>query len=116
MNAIDTNIFAYLFDSSAPAKKALAQKLLAGLILKPHETVMLWQVVSEFLVCLRKVERKGLLAPEQLKVSFREVLQLFPLKLPSLGGLEKALALYELYSLSHWDSLLMAACQESGVT
>ena len=93
MNAIDTNIFAYLFDSSA-----LAQKLLGGLILIPHETVMLWQVASEFLACLRKVERKGLLGPEQLKVSFREVLQLFPLKLPSLGGLEKALALYELYS------------------
>jgi predicted nucleic acid-binding protein len=116
MNAIDTNIFAYLFDSSAPAKKALAQKLLEGLILRPHETVMLWQVASEFLACLRKVERKGLLGPEQLKVSFREVLQLFPLKFPSLGGLERALALYELYSLSHWDSLLIAACQESGVT
>ncbi len=116
MNAIDTNIFAYLFDSNAPIKKALAQKLLAGLILRPHETVMLWQVASEFLACLRKVERKGLLGPQQLKKNFREVLQLFPLKFPSLEGFDRAIALYELYSLSHWDSLLIAACQESGVT
>ncbi len=77
---------------------------------------MLWQVAGEFLACLRKVERKGLLQPEQLKVNFREVLQLFPLKFPSLEGFEKAMLLYELYSLSHWDSLLIAACQEAGVT
>ncbi|MSR60611.1 MAG: nucleic-acid-binding protein, contains PIN domain protein [Planctomycetaceae bacterium] len=77
---------------------------------------MLWQVAVEFLACLRKAERKGLLTAEQVKVNFREVLQLFSLKLPSAKVFERGFVLHERYSLSHWDSLLIAACQEADVT
>jgi len=116
MNAIDTNIIAYTFDPSVPSKQALAKKLLYELILKPHETVLLWQVSGEFLACLRKAERKGLLTGEQVMVNFREVLHLFPLKLPTPKVFDRAFVLYEHFSLSHWDCLLLAACQEAGVT
>jgi predicted nucleic acid-binding protein len=39
MNAIDTNVAAYLFDSTAPNKQARAQELLDGLTLQPSQTV-----------------------------------------------------------------------------
>lgn len=116
MNAIDTNIAAYLFDPSAPEKQVRAQQLVDDMVLQPQETVWLWQVAAEFLACLRKASKQGALAPEQVPVEFRKVLQLFALKLPTALVLERCFALHERYSLSHWDSLLIAACQEAGVT
>jgi predicted nucleic acid-binding protein len=77
MNAIDTNILGYLFDPDAPDKQSRAQQLLDGLVLKPRETVWLWQVAVEFLACLRKAARKGALAPEEVPTNFRKLLQVF---------------------------------------
>ncbi len=116
MNAIDTNVLAYLFDPDAPEKQSRAQELLDGLVLKPQESVWLWQVAVEFLACLRKAARKDVVAPERVPVEFRDLLRLFALKLPTAQVLERGFALHERYSLSHWDSLLVAACQEAGVT
>lgn len=116
MNAIDTNVLVYLFDPSAPLKQVRAQQLLDDLVLRPQETVWLWQVAVEFLACLRKASNKGALTPEQVPVDFRRLLQLFALKLPTVQVLERSFALHERFSLSHWDSLLIAACQEAGVT
>jgi hypothetical protein len=48
MNAIDTNIVAYTFDTTAPVKQTLARQLLYNLVLKPHETILLWQAASNF--------------------------------------------------------------------
>ncbi len=116
MNAIDTNILSYLFDPDAPEKQSRAQQLLDELVPKPQETVWLWQVAVEFLACLRKAARKGAVAPERVPFEFRSLLKLFTLKLPTAQILERGFALHERYSLSHWDSLLIAACQEAGVT
>ena len=110
MNAIDTNIPGYLFDPDAPDKQARAQRLLDDLVLDPQQTVWLWQVAVEFLAYLRKAARKGIVAPERVPVEFRELLQLFSLRLPSAQVLDRAFELHERYSLSHWDSLLIAAC------
>jgi predicted nucleic acid-binding protein len=48
-------------------------------------------------------------------VDFRKLLQLFALRLPTVQILERSFALHERYSLSHWDSLLVAAFQDAGV-
>ena len=116
MNAIDTNVFTYSFDTTAPTKQALARQLLFDLVLDPRETVLLWQVAAEFLAYLRKAERKNLLTSEQVKVDFRAVMQLFSLEVPTANVFDRGFALYKRYSLSHWDSLRIAACQEAGVT
>ena len=94
----------------------MARRLLRRLVLKPRETVLLWQVAIEFLASLRKAESKGQLTGEQVKLSFHEVLQLCSLTFPTAKVLDRGFVLHESYSLSHWDSLLVAACQEAGVT
>lgn len=116
MNAIDTNILVYLFDQDVSEKQRQAQQLVDELVRKPQETVWLWQVAIEFLACLRKAAKKAVLAPERVPVEFRDLLKLFPLMLPSAQILEGSFALHERFSLSHWDSLLIAACREAGVT
>ncbi|HVA51256.1 MAG TPA: PIN domain-containing protein [Pirellulales bacterium] len=116
MNAIDTNIFAYAFDPADPGKQAKARQLLFDLVAKPPESVLLWQVAVEFLAFLRKAEGRGRLTAEEVKTRFQEVLQLFSVQLPTVRIFERGFNLYERYSLSHWDSLLIAACHEAGVT
>lgn len=116
MNAIDTNVFVYTFDPADPAKQARARQLVLDLVSKLNESVLLWQVAVEFLACLRKAQSQGLLTGEDVKARFQEVLQLFALRLPTVQILERSFALHERYSLSHWDSLLVAACHDAGVT
>ncbi|MGH7135213.1 MAG: PIN domain-containing protein [Pirellulales bacterium] len=116
MNAIDTNVLAYAFDPADPGKQAKARQLLSELVGDPAESVLLWQVIVEFLAFLRKAEGQGRLTAEDVKARFQEALQLFTLKFPTSEVLHRGFALYERYSLSHWDSLLVAACQDAGVT
>jgi predicted nucleic acid-binding protein len=116
MNAIDTNVFVYTFDPADPAKQTRARQLVLDLVSKSHESVLLWQVVVEFLAFLRKAQGKGLLTSVEVKARFQEVQQLFALKIPSAQVLERSFPLRERYSLSHWDSLLVAGCQDAGVT
>jgi len=41
---------------------------------------------------------------------------LFPLVFPSIAVLDHALDLAKRYSLSYWDSLILGACKDAGVT
>lgn len=41
---------------------------------------------------------------------------MFPLRIPSTKVFEIAFDLHSRYSLSHWDSMLLAACKDAGVT
>jgi predicted nucleic acid-binding protein len=116
MNAIDTNVLAYTFDPADPGKQAQASQLVFDLASKPPESVLLWQVAVELLAFLRKAEGQGRLTGEEVKARFQEALQLFALKIPTVQIFERTFTLHERYSLSHWDSLLIAACREAGVT
>ena len=40
----------------------------------------------------------------------------FPVVFPTIGVLDHALDLAKHYSLSHWDSMILGACKEVGVT
>jgi predicted nucleic acid-binding protein len=62
MNAVDTNVYVYALDADEPAKQAKAIDLLDRLALKPNDSVIVWQVASEFLGQLRRCESKGRLA------------------------------------------------------
>ncbi len=58
MIAIDTNIWAYAISQQDPEKQKHARELLNRLAMT-DETITLWQVTSEFMNCLYRMEGKG---------------------------------------------------------
>lgn len=116
MNAVDTNVLVYALDAGAPVKQAKAQQLLDRLVQQPAETLLLWQVASELLSCLRKWESAGRITPADAEAHFRDALAMFPLHIPSAALFDRSFELRSRFSLSHWDSMSLAACKEAGVT
>jgi predicted nucleic acid-binding protein len=116
MNAIDTNILVYAHDADEPTKQAKATSLLNQLVQHPLETVLLWQVSGELLSCLRKWESAGRISAKDVEANFRDVLAMFPLRIPTVVVFDVSFRLRSRFSLSHWDSLLVAACKVHGVT
>jgi predicted nucleic acid-binding protein len=115
MNAIDTNVFVYALDSDEPVKRARAHELLERLMQRPAETVLLWQVAGELLSCLRKWESAGRVTTERVESTFRDVFAMFSLRLPSASCFATSFDLRSRYSLSHWDSMVVAGCKEAGI-
>jgi predicted nucleic acid-binding protein len=89
--------------------------LLDGLTQQSGETVLLWQVAGEFPSCLCRWEAAGRMSAADVEANFRDVLAMFPLRLPAAACFATSFALRSRYSLSHWDSMLLAACKEAGV-
>jgi predicted nucleic acid-binding protein len=115
MNAVDTNILIYRLDPRDPVKQAKARLLLQRLRRKPGETVLLWQVAGEFLRQLRSWQDQGEITRAQLLRHSQFVRRVLPLVLPTPPVLDRALDLANRHRLSHWDSMVLAACIESGV-
>ena len=115
MNAVDTNVFVYSVDVDEPSKRTNARELLQQFLVNPPETILLWQVIGEFLNCLRRWERQGRISAADVEDNIRDVLTGFPIALPTTNIIPLSLSLSSRYSLSHWDSMLIAACVEAGV-
>ncbi len=116
MIAIDTNILIYAIDDSEPVKQSKAQALLSILSANPASTVTLWQVLSELLRYLRRLVEVGDISEQQMRAEFDVYRNLFAVQAPSPGVFDRALDLASRYSLSHWDSMLLGACEVAGVT
>jgi predicted nucleic acid-binding protein len=116
MNAVDTNVFVYSLDDDEPAKQVKARDLIGRLVQPPIGTLLLWQVAAELLSCLRKWESAGRITAADVEAHFRDVIVLFPLRAPIATVFDIAFDLQKRFSLSHWDSLLLTACKEAGVT
>ncbi len=116
MNAVDTNVFVYSLDASDPVKQAKARDLFKRLAQPPTETILPWQVAGELLNNLRKRQAAGRIAAGDIEAHVRDFLAMFPLALPNARVFEKYFDLFSRFSLSHWDCMLLAACNEAGVT
>jgi predicted nucleic acid-binding protein len=116
MNAVDTNVYVYALDADESVKQAKALDLFDRLMQRPAETVFLWQVASEFLNQLRRWESKGQLTPAVVETTFHHFLTMFPLRIPSERVFQLSFDLCSRFSLSHWDSMILAACKDVGVT
>jgi predicted nucleic acid-binding protein len=116
MNAVDTNIVVYSFDVYSPVKQQRAGALLSTLLLRPQESVLLWQVAAEVLNCLRRWQAAGRMSVADVEAHTHDTLKLFSLVTPSEAVIKCSLNLTTRYSLSHWDSMLVAAAIEAGVT
>ena len=114
MNAIDTNVLVYAVDFGEPEKQEQASDLLTRLVAEA-DTVLLWQVAAEYLSCLRRFAATGRFPATDIAPEIEEWLRVFPLVSPSRNAIANVLSLYARYSLSHWDSMLLAACIDAGV-
>jgi len=77
--------------------------------------LLLWQVAGELLSCLRRWGSTGKRTAGDVDADIQDILAMFPLELPTKDVIPRALGLHSRYSLSHWDSMLVAACVEAGV-
>jgi predicted nucleic acid-binding protein len=115
MNALDTNILVYFVDRDEPVKRAKTIQLLGTLVQQEVETVVPWQVAAEFVSCLRRWEREKRIGRQETLGNLERLDSMFRCVLPTQVVLGKSLDLSSRYSLSHWDSMLVAACIEAGV-
>ena len=116
MNAVDTNILLYSIDQNEPAKQLKAQQLLQQLYTGSTGTVLLWQVLGELGQQLRRWRDQGKLTQAEFVQHIQSFRYLFPLALPIATVFDSALSLAERFSLAHWDSMLLGACQSAGVS
>jgi predicted nucleic acid-binding protein len=115
MNAIDTNVLVYRFDRSEPTKRLVAKQLMHQLQ-SDGETVLMWQVVAEFHRKLSAWRQQGMLKPNDVVRISVVVRRLFPIILPAIASIDRAIRYAETYGLSHWDSMLVAACAEASAS
>lgn len=110
MNAVDTNILIYVNDPRDPLK----QKIAASLISSLAEGILLWQVAGEYLAASRKLESLGYNRLQAYQY-IRDLQQVWYTALPTWKVIDRAENLISRFSLSHWDSMIVAACLEANV-
>lgn len=115
MLAVDTNVFIYAIDRRDLQKRAAARLLLTQLATPPSSAVLLWQVAGETCSQLRAWRDGKRISDRAFKRYLQLFQRLFPLVMPLPAVLDRALVLADRHSLSHWDSMIVAACIESGI-
>ncbi len=115
MNAVDTNVLVYAVDTAEPIKSRLAQELLKSLASEPLPLVVPWQVAAEFLTCMRRWEDSGRINRTDTNAYLNKFILSLPIIYPTANSLSIALDVSDKHSLSHWDSMLLAACVEAGI-
>ena len=110
MNAVDTNILIYVNDRRDPAKQAIAVSLVSSLT----DGVLIWQVACEYLAASRKLEPLGYDRVQAYQY-IRDLQQVWYTVLPTWAIIDRAEDLMRRFSLSHWDSMVVAACLEANV-
>jgi predicted nucleic acid-binding protein len=111
MNAVDTNVLIYARDPRNPVKHRKARELTAQM----PEGGLLWQVACEFIAASRKLTDVGYTQAQAWR-ELEELRKLWKVILPGEQVLVRAERLTATHNLSFWDSLLVAACMEGGVT
>lgn len=66
MNAVDTNVFIYRLDRRDPVKQGKARSQLRQLALDATPTILVWQVLGEFVRQLRSWQDQGHLTRDAL--------------------------------------------------
>jgi len=110
MRAVDTNILIYVNDQRDPAKQAIAATLVSSLT----DGALIWQVACEYLAASRKLVVLGYDRVQSYQY-IRDLQQVWYSVLPSWTVIDRAENLIGKFSLSHWDSMIVAACLEANV-
>jgi len=110
MNAVDTNILIYVNDPRDSVKQETAASLVSNLT----EGILLWQVACEYLAASRKLESLGYDRAQAYQY-IRDLQQVWYTALPTWNVIDRAENLMSRFNLSHWDSMIIAACLEANV-
>lgn len=116
MFTFDINVLVYSLDRGDPVKHQQALDCLAQHVDNVLAPVILWQVACETVAWLRRGVSRKMLTAEQASLSIKSLTSGFQIATPLPATFDRALGLFERYSLSHWDSLLIAACIDAGIT
>ncbi|MFO0805206.1 MAG: hypothetical protein U0791_19045 [Gemmataceae bacterium] len=114
MTALDTNILVYAFDTSEGDKHRKTKALVGNLVLQSPAPPILWQVLGEFLQRLRRWMEHGLISDTEFESHLHYARTLFRTQLPTPDVIDRALDLTSQFSLSHWDGMLLGACEAAG--
>lgn len=105
---VDTNVWLYAFiESDDPAKSAAGRQLL-----QMSRPVVSTQVINE--VCVNLL-RRAIFAEEQIRGLIKSFYDKYEVVELTQEALLRAVNLREHYSVSFWDSLIVATALESGV-
>jgi predicted nucleic acid-binding protein len=77
--------------------------------------LLLWQVLAELAQQLRRWRDQGKLTPSEFSLHIQAFRHVFPLVLPTAAAFDLALDLADRFSLAHWDSMILGACQAGGI-
>ncbi len=110
MNAVDTNILIYVNDPRNPAKQAIAASLVSSLT----DGGLVWQVACDYLAASRKLESLGYDRVQAYQY-VRDLQQVWYTVLLTWAVIDRSEDLMSCFSLSHWDSMVVAACLEANV-
>lgn len=107
----DTNLFLYAYSRATEDENKCA---IARNLMEKHTIVLSTQVIQEFIAAAL---RKPALGIAEIQIDeFLAMTDYHTLQSIDLATLRHATALRRRYSLSHWDSTIVAAASESGVT
>lgn len=110
MESVDTNILIYAGDPRDPRKQRMASELVDSI----EDGVLLWQVACEYLNVTRRLHpgRDGLaIGHRRIQYLMRE----WEMAMPAGRMIDMAVDLLGRYSLSFWDSMIVAGCIHHGV-
>jgi predicted nucleic acid-binding protein len=110
MNAVDTNVLLYSHDFRDPRKQAIASALISSL----NSGALIWQVACEFVAASHKLKLKHVVSYDPWD-ELRGMEAIWAKVTPDWPSLARAESLMTRFSLSHWDSLLIAVCLDKGV-
>jgi predicted nucleic acid-binding protein len=110
MNAVDTNVLVYTADPRDPRKNAIANSLVRHL----SDGALLWQVACEYVNATRKLVPYGFDQTQAWR-HIRKLRRSWTFVRPPWRTLSESERLFNRYSLSFWDSVLIAACLVGGI-
>ena len=116
MTAVDTNVLVYSLDATEPVKQPKATALLQQLTSGRTQPILLWQVLAETVRQLRTWHANGRMRWDEVLGHLAHIRSMFLLVMPTPNVLDIALDLSSRYSLSHWDSMILGACKDAGIT
>jgi len=104
----DSNIWLYMFLEKGSNKSIIAKQHIESVVLK-NQIVISWQVINEVSINLLK---KGF-TEQQVLAIVEWLYKITTIQDFTRGMLSQASLLREKYSISYWDSLIVAAALES---